>query len=94
MSLNALGVELEGRLRAAFEPLALTVFDESHLHAGHAGSVGGGQHFAVEMQSAAFEGLTAVKRHQAVYAQLIDLMQALPTREHGYIHALKLQLRT
>lgn len=92
MGLNALGLELERRLSRVFAPSLLEVLDESHLHAGHAGSTGGGQHFAVTMRSAAFEGMNAVKRHQAVYAQLGDLMRALPVTEQGYIHALKLQL--
>ena len=92
MPLNALGLEIERRLTRVFAPLTLDTQDESHLHAGHAGSVGGGQHFAVTMRSAVFQGLSAVKRHQAVYAVLGDLMLAMPTREQGYIHALKLQL--
>jgi BolA family transcriptional regulator, general stress-responsive regulator len=89
-----LHTELESRLNKAFAPLTLVVKDESSLHAGHAGSKGGGKHFAIELRSAAFEGLTPVQRHQAVYVVVKDLMQALPVRRHGYIHALKLQLQT
>jgi BolA family transcriptional regulator, general stress-responsive regulator len=94
MSLLAL---IETRLRTRFSPSALTVFDESHEHSGHAGSQGGGQHFAVNMQSTVFEGLNAVKRHQLVYAALHDLMQDKPSELRssiGYIHALKLQLHS
>lgn len=92
MSLLAL---IETRLHNRFNPTRLTVLDESHEHAGHTGSQGGGQHFAVNMQSAAFEGLNPVKRHQLVYAALHDLMQDKPSELRtsiGYIHALKLQL--
>jgi BolA family transcriptional regulator, general stress-responsive regulator len=89
-----LHTELENRLNKAFAPLSLVVRDESSLHAGHVGSKGGGKHFAIEMRSAAFEGLTAVQRHHAVYVVVKDLMQALPLRKRGYIHALKLQLQT
>lgn len=89
---------IETRLGDRFSPNELAVLDESHEHAGHAGAVGGGQHFAVVMKSAAFEGLNSVKRHQLVYGALQDLMQDKPAmitdiRQHlGYIHALKLQL--
>lgn len=94
MSLLAL---IESRLQERFIPKQLTVLDESHEHAGHAGSQGGGQHFAVTMQSTAFEGLNPVKRHQLVYAALHDLMQDKPSELRstlGYIHALKLQLHS
>jgi BolA family transcriptional regulator, general stress-responsive regulator len=92
MSLQEL---IEQRLQATFTPLSMTLLDESHEHAGHAGAVGGGQHFALTMNAAAFTGLNAVKRHQLVYTALHDLMREQHGFEHpqlGYIHALKLQL--
>ncbi len=88
---------IEARLQAGFAPSQLMVLDESHEHAGHAGSQGGGQHFAVTMCAAAFAGLNAVKRHQLVYAALHDLMReqhAIDQPQLGYIHALKLQLQS
>jgi BolA family transcriptional regulator, general stress-responsive regulator len=88
---------IESRLREQFSPTALLVADESAAHYGHAGSQGGGQHFAVTMNAAAFAGLNPVKRHQLVYTALQDLMReqhALDNPELGYIHALKLQLRS
>jgi BolA family transcriptional regulator, general stress-responsive regulator len=94
MSLLAL---IETRLHASFSPSALAVLDESHEHAGHAGSQGGGQHFAVTMTAPAFAGLNPVKRHQLVYAALHDLMaeqHGFEQPQLGYIHALKLQLRS
>ncbi len=50
----------------------LEVVDDSAKHAGHAGSrmtanYSGETHFNVTIVSTAFEGLTAVKRHQKVY---------------------------
>ena len=96
----SLQVLIETRLREQFSPSAITVLDESHEHAGHAGAVGGGQHFAVTMIAPAFTGLTLVKRHQLVYAALHDLMQDKPAiasdlrQNLGYIHALKLQLHS
>ena len=87
---------IEARLRSAFAPTFLELKDESHLHAGHSGAVGGGQHFALTLHSAAFADKSLVKRHQLVYTVLHDLMQDTPSAERdriGYIHALKLQLQ-
>jgi BolA family transcriptional regulator, general stress-responsive regulator len=86
---------IEQRLQTYFSPRYLSVLDESHEHAGHAGSVGGGKHFSVTMQAVAFMGLTAVKKHQLVYAALkdyLDTEHAINQPDLGYIHALKLQL--
>lgn len=86
---------IKERLRQTFAPSELVVEDESYLHAGHAGSQGGGQHFSIVMTAKAFTGLNRVRSHQLVYACLHDLMQ--PPHEQstlGYIHALKLQLQS
>jgi BolA family transcriptional regulator, general stress-responsive regulator len=92
MNLQAL---IETRLNAHFTPSSLSVLDESEAHYGHAGSTGGGKHFAVTMTAKAFQGLNHVKRHQLIYGELQDLMLEAHAFEHpelGYIHALKLQL--
>jgi BolA protein len=60
---------------AAFEPLELTIEDESLLHAGHPGAAGGGGHFRMTLVSAAFAGQPRVARHRLVYDALADLMQ-------------------
>ena len=78
--------EIEKRLRAALEPLALTVQDDSHLHAGHAGAREGG-HYSVSIVSSRFAGLARVARHRLVYHSLAELMQ------QG-IHALAIDART
>jgi BolA family transcriptional regulator, general stress-responsive regulator len=86
---------IEQRLREQFLPTYLSVLDETHEHQGHAGTMGGGQHFAITMQSVAFTGLNAVKKHQLVYTSLADYLVAQHAIDHpmlGYIHALKLQL--
>ena len=63
------------RLRlAALAPQRLEIIDESHLHAGHAGSRNGASHFRIIISSAQFQGLGAVARHRLVYDQLQDLM--------------------
>lgn len=74
---------LQTRLEA-LKPTVLTIIDESHLHAGHEGAKGGASHFSVLIVSAAFSGLSPIKRHQLVYAQLSDL---IPQE----IHALKIK---
>lgn len=77
--------EIEARLRATLEPLSLTVQDDSHLHAGHAGAREGG-HYTVTIVSPRFTGLQRVARHRLVYHSLAELMQ------QG-IHALAIDAR-
>jgi BolA protein len=77
---------IETKLTAAFSPTLLVVTDESHKHAGHAGARPGGEtHYHVRMETPAFNGLSRVKRHQAVYALLAQEFA-------GTLHALSLDL--
>ena len=73
-------------LTQALQPIALTINDDSHLHVGHAGAKGGG-HFSIQITSAAFEGKTAVQRHQMIYNALGDLMKT-------EIHAISITAKT
>lgn len=66
---------IRAALAAAFEPAELEVVDESHLHAGHEGARDGRGHFRVRVVSPAFEGMSAIQRHRAVYAALGSLME-------------------
>ncbi len=66
---------LRQRLQAAFAPLELSIEDESHMHAGHAGAAGGLGHFRVVIVAEAFRGVSAVARHRQVYAALGDLLK-------------------
>jgi BolA family transcriptional regulator, general stress-responsive regulator len=75
---------LRARLESAFAPLELTLTDESHLHAGHAGAAGGASHFRVRIVSAAFRGLSPVARHRRIYEAAGDLMKS-------EIHALSIE---
>lgn len=68
-------------------PTSLTIIDESHLHLGHEGAKNGASHFSVVITSPQFAGLSAVQRHQLVYAQL----QAYIPHQ---IHALKIKALT
>jgi BolA protein len=68
---------------AALSPTKLDIQDDSHLHAGHAGNTGGG-HYTVTIESADFEGLSLLKRHQLVYKAVGSLME-------NEIHALSIK---
>ncbi len=73
---------LEDKLTGAFHPNSLVVVDESHLHAGHAGSRPGGEtHFRVTIVASAFAGKSRLERHRlvnsALAAELADRVHAL-----------------
>jgi BolA family transcriptional regulator, general stress-responsive regulator len=66
-------------------PLVLEISDDSAQHIGHAGNTGGG-HLSAKIVSKMFSGMSAMARHRAVYALVVDLMPQ-------QIHALSLTLR-
>ena len=70
------------RLVAALAPTLLEIVDDSHRHAGARDGRG---HFIVQIASPAFQGLSPVARHRAVYDALGDLMQT-------DIHALSIRI--
>jgi BolA protein len=78
------GERLRELLVARFAPLQLSIVDESHLHAGHAGGAGGHSHFRVKIVAEAFRGILPVARHRLVYAAVADLLV-------NDIHALALE---
>ncbi|MPZ39020.1 MAG: BolA/IbaG family iron-sulfur metabolism protein [Rhizobiales bacterium] len=70
------------KLSAAFAPVRLDVQDESHQHAGHAGSRPEGEtHFRVYIVSEAFQGKSRIERHRMVNAALAQELA-------GGVHAL------
>ncbi len=73
-------------LTNAFKPIELQVKDQSHLHAGHAGTKDGRGHFDVRIVSAAFTGRTRIDCHKMVYDALAELMRS-------DIHALRIDAR-
>jgi intracellular septation protein len=75
---------LRERLESRFAPAQLTVEDESHLHAGHAGAAGGQSHFRIRIVSESFRGIPSVARHRLVYAAVDDLLKT-------DIHALAIE---
>jgi BolA family transcriptional regulator, general stress-responsive regulator len=77
--------EIEAALRAALQPQALSVQDDSAAHAGHAGAREG-RHFNVQVVSDRFTGLARVARHRLIYDALGPLIP------RG-IHALAIDAR-
>ncbi len=83
----AIAKKIEDQLKAAFAPDALTIKDDSALHAGHAGAPEGGEsHFTVEITARAFEGCSRVARHRMVNNALAELLK-------GPVHALAIKAK-
>ncbi len=77
-------VDLLRQRLSVLQPVSLTIRDDSHLHAGHAGARGGGGHYHVDIVTAAFSGKNTVARHRMIYDAAGDLMR-------GPIHALSIR---
>ncbi|RED51258.1 BolA family protein [Aestuariispira insulae] len=76
------------KLQDGLAPVSLEVENDSHLHAGHAGSPGtGDSHFSVRVVSEKFEGLSRVARQQLVYGLLKEELA-------GPVHALAMKTLT
>lgn len=56
------------------EPSLLEIIDESHLHAGHAGSKNGASHFRVMITSHKFKGLRLLEQQRLVFDALKGLI--------------------
>lgn len=77
--------DIEAALHSALQPQTLSVSDDSHQHAGHAGAREG-RHFSVHIVSAAFTDRSRLARHRLVY----DALHSLIPRG---IHALAIDAR-
>jgi len=72
-------------LEAEFSPESIQIEDESWKHAGHAGAKeSGGGHFIVQVNAAAFNGLSRMQSHRKV-------MQALKPLFPATIHAVSIK---
>lgn len=79
--------EIEALLRAALTPSSLAVINDSARHHGHAGDDGSDEsHFTVEIESAAFNGVSRLQRQRMVIAALGDI----PGQR---VHALAIKAR-
>lgn len=75
-STGPVAAEIEKRLREALAPSHLAVINDSAKHHGHAGDDGSGEsHFTVEIEAAAFAGMSRLARQRAVNTALGDLMR-------------------
>lgn len=77
---------IDSAIRSALKPVSLTIEDESHLHAGHAGAKTGMGHFHVVVVAEAFEGLRMLRRHRLIYDAVGNLMKT-------DIHALRIDAK-
>lgn len=75
--------QIETKLNDALQLMRLEVVNESHMHSGPATE----SHFKITAVADGFEGVSAVKRHQQVYAILAQELKA-------GVHALALHLYT
>jgi BolA protein len=79
--------EIAQLLTAAFAPTNLEVINDSASHSGHMGDDGTGEsHFTVEIESAAFAGVSRLQRQRMVNAALGDI----PGRR---VHALAIRAK-
>jgi BolA protein len=79
--------EITERLSAHFEPRRLAVINDTAQHRGHAGDDGSGEsHFTVEIESAAFTGVSRLERQRMVNRALGDI-------PGGRVHALAIRAR-
>lgn len=82
-----LAQEITQLLTAAFAPSSLAVINDSASHSGHMGDDGSGEsHFTVEIESAAFAGVSRVQRQRLINAALGDI----PGQR---VHALAIKAR-
>jgi BolA protein len=88
MTLGPVGKRIAEKLMEAFSPDRLVVEDDSHRHAGHAGSRPEGEtHFSVHLVSRAFHGKSRIERHRMVNAALAEELK-------GRVHALAITAKT
>ncbi|MCX7864797.1 MAG: BolA family transcriptional regulator [Novosphingobium sp.] len=79
--------EIRMLLERAFAPVRLEISNDSARHRGHAGDDGSGEsHFTVEIESAAFAGVSRLQRQRMVLAALGDI----PGQR---VHALAIRAR-
>lgn len=82
-----IAAEIERLLNAAFAPSHLAVINDSARHHGHTGDDGSGEsHFTVEIEAAAFAGVSRLQRQRMVNGALGNI----PGQR---VHALAIKAR-
>lgn len=73
-------------LEKTFAPTYLEILNTSQDHAGHRGSPGTGEsHYTLQIKAKAFEGMSQVQSHRAIY-------QALDHEFASGLHALSIKI--
>ena len=79
--MGIIATAIKEKLQDRFNPSHLEVIDESHLHAGHAGSKAhaeehgsGESHFHVKITAPELGEMSRIQRHRAVMEALADEM--------------------
>ena len=76
---------IEAKLQAAFTLEFLEIENQSHLHAGHAGSPNSGEsHFQISLKSPELDSLSRLERYRKVHSVLKEELD-------GPVHALSLR---
>ncbi len=65
---------IRSAIASALQPTVLEIIDQSHMHAGHAGTATGLGHFHVRIVAAAFTDQPMLERHRMVYRAMGELM--------------------
>ena len=79
--------EIERLLTAALTPTKLAVINDSASHSGHSGDDGSGEsHFTIQIESAAFTGVSRLERQRMVNRALGDI-------PGGRVHAMAIKAR-
>ena len=79
--------EIEAILQKRLRPRRLAVINDSAKHSGHSGDDGSGEsHFTIEIESAAFAGISRLERQRMVNRALGDI----PGQR---VHALAIKAR-
>ena len=87
MELGSVGREILNKLTQAFPDAELSLEDQSHLHAGHAGARPEGEtHFKLQAVASAFAGKSRIERHRMINSVLRDELS-------GRVHALAIVAR-
>ncbi len=77
----SLQTQIENKVKAAFDVTFMQLENESHMHSGPADE----SHFKLILVAPEFDGLSKVKRHQAVYKALSDEMTAISCAGLAYV---------
>lgn len=77
---------LREKFLSVLQPESLSIRDDSHRHAGHAGARSGGGHYHVDIVAVAFAGKNTLARHRMIYDAAGQLMR-------DAVHALSINAK-